>query len=169
MGLPAGTAVLKRGISISMEFASRTISPVPDISRYVSEDLFSSVSPRIFPGGNAGCASPVGSPQPVQKVLTPLPAHLHQKSLRLSTSATSQEAATPPDPHVTTRVHHTSVHREIEVDGIAAASAPADSSRSTTATFRLEPRGTRPANLAAPTITSGSPNDPDRGPGAGSP
>ena len=35
MGLPAGTAGLKRHISITMEFASRTISPVPDISRYV--------------------------------------------------------------------------------------------------------------------------------------
>ena len=36
MGLPAGTAGLKRHISITMEFASqaRTISPVPDISRY---------------------------------------------------------------------------------------------------------------------------------------
>ena len=34
MGLPAGTAGLKRHRSIAMEFASRTISPVPDISRY---------------------------------------------------------------------------------------------------------------------------------------
>ena len=34
MGLPAGTAGLKRHISITMEFASQTISPVPDISRY---------------------------------------------------------------------------------------------------------------------------------------
>ena len=32
MGLPAGTAALKRHISITMEFASRTISPVPDIT-----------------------------------------------------------------------------------------------------------------------------------------
>ena len=36
-----------------MEFASRTIPHVADISRYVSEDLVSSVSPRIFPGRNA--------------------------------------------------------------------------------------------------------------------
>ena len=36
MGLPAGTAGLKRHISITMEFASRTISPVPDISRYAA-------------------------------------------------------------------------------------------------------------------------------------
>ena len=34
MGLPAGTAGLKRHISITMGFASRTISPVPDVSRY---------------------------------------------------------------------------------------------------------------------------------------
>ena len=33
-GLPGGTAGLKRHISITTEFASRTISPVPDISRY---------------------------------------------------------------------------------------------------------------------------------------
>ena len=127
MGLPASTAGLKRHISITMESASRTISPVPDISRYVSECLVSSVSPRIFPGGNGGGASPVRSPQPVWKLLTPLPVHLHPKSLRLSTSATSQEAATPLDPHVTTRVNHPSesVHRETEVDEIAATSAPA--------------------------------------------
>ena len=75
--------------------------------------------------------------KPVWKLSTPLPAHLHPKSLRLPTSATSQEAATPLDPHVTARAHHPSVHRETEVDGIAAASAPPDSSRSTTATFRL--------------------------------
>ena len=34
MGLPAVTAGLKRHKSITMEFASRTISPVHDISRY---------------------------------------------------------------------------------------------------------------------------------------
>ena len=59
MGLPAGTAGLKRHISITTEFAFRTISPVPSISRYVSKGLVSSVSPRIFPGRNAGGASPV--------------------------------------------------------------------------------------------------------------
>ena len=36
---------------------SRCLSAVPDISRYVSEGLFSSVSPRIFPGGNAQAPS----------------------------------------------------------------------------------------------------------------
>ena len=40
MCLPAGTAGLKRHISITMEFASQTISPVPDISRYTG-GLFS--------------------------------------------------------------------------------------------------------------------------------
>ena len=73
MGLPPA-AGLRRHISITMEFASRTISPVPgDISRYVSEGLVSSVSPRVFPspGGNAGGAR---SSQPVRKLLTPLPA-----------------------------------------------------------------------------------------------
>ena len=106
---------------------------MPDISRYVSKALHlvvSSVSPRIFPGGNAGGASPVLtvlSPQPVWKLLTPLPEHLHPKSLLLLTLATSPAAATPLDPHVTNRVHDPSVHRKIEVDGIAATSAPADS------------------------------------------
>ena len=37
MGLPAGTAGLKRHISITTEFASRTISSVPDFSRYASQ------------------------------------------------------------------------------------------------------------------------------------
>ena len=46
MGLPAGMAGRKRHISIAMEFTSRTISPVPDTYRYVSEGLVSSVSPR---------------------------------------------------------------------------------------------------------------------------
>ena len=67
-----------------------------------SEGLVSSVSPKIFPGRNAGGPSPVRSPQPVRKLLTPLPVHLHpQSGLSLSagsTSATSQEAATPLDP-----------------------------------------------------------------------
>ena len=49
MGLPAGTAGLKRHISITMEFASRTISPVPDtgISRYVK---FRQFLPEYFLG-----------------------------------------------------------------------------------------------------------------------
>ena len=34
---PSGTAGLKRQINITTEFASRTISPVPDISRYALE------------------------------------------------------------------------------------------------------------------------------------
>ena len=48
---------------------------------------------RQFPGG----ASPVRSPHPGRKLLTPRPAHLHRdpraQSLRLLRSATSQEAA----------------------------------------------------------------------------
>ena len=131
----------------TMEFASRTISSVPDISHYVSEGLVSSASPRIFPKGNA-VASPVRSPQPVRKPFTPLAAHrkpftplaahLHPQSLRLSISAASQEAVTTLDPHVTTRVYRPSVHREAEVDCIAAIPLA---------------RGTKPANLAASTST----------------
>ena len=38
-GPDGGTAGLKRHISITMEFASQTISPVPDISRYALEEI----------------------------------------------------------------------------------------------------------------------------------
>ena len=53
VGPRAGTARLKRHISITMEFASRTISPVtvPDISRYGSEgDFVTSLAPSPFAG-----------------------------------------------------------------------------------------------------------------------
>ena len=52
MGLPAGTAGLKRHMSITMEFASesRTISPVPDISRYAE-------LPRLATGYDGPAAS----------------------------------------------------------------------------------------------------------------
>ena len=104
---------------ITMDFASWTISPVPDIPRYVSECLVSSVSPRIFPGGKA---SPVLSPTTC-KILTPLPALLHPQNLWLWTSATSQDAVTSLDPHVTTCVHHPSVQSEAVVDCITTTSA----------------------------------------------
>ena len=62
MGLPAGTAGLKRHIRITMEFASWTILPVPDISRYGSE-------------GEDGAPTPPApvpaSPHPVTLTLMP--------------------------------------------------------------------------------------------------
>ena len=81
---------------------------MPDTYRYISEGLVSSVSPRIFPGGHAGGASPVRSPQPVRKLLTPLPAHLHPKSRRLSTSESATSPRCPSIPtlplgHITPR------------------------------------------------------------------
>ena len=50
-GLPVRTGGLpvKRHISITMEFASRTISPVTVISCYGSEGLISSISMGVVP------------------------------------------------------------------------------------------------------------------------
>ena len=46
MGFAAGTAVLERQVSITIEFASRTMSCVPDIPRYASLHSVALPGPR---------------------------------------------------------------------------------------------------------------------------
>ena len=101
--------------------------------------------------------------KPVWKLSTPLPAHLHPKSLRLPTSATSQEAATPLDPHVTTRVHHLRFTARLRLTTSQPPEPPQIPPCPPLPLSGSLSHCTRPANLAAPTTTPGAPNDPSQG------
>ena len=92
VGLPAGTSGLKRHISITMKFASWTISPVSDISRYVSEGLVDQfqVLQEYFLVETLVAQVPYGYPwQPVRTLLTPIPTHLNPRRTGTSPGALS--------------------------------------------------------------------------------
>ena len=68
MGLPASTAGLKREVCITMDLDVRTISPVPDVSRFRYPGL--SAARAHFASGRAGPPESLALPSAKWEVRT---------------------------------------------------------------------------------------------------
>ena len=144
MGLPAGTAGLKRHIRITMEFASWTILPVLDISRYGSE-------------GEDGAPTPPApvpaSPPPV--TLTPMAREAKVNALKAQCTAQTPLCRRTTAPTLTRTLQPLLRARPPKLaSGVVcmASSSPTNSTRNASFTallLRLSPGGTGSAVRAA--------------------